>query len=140
MSQTQSGFNKIIVIVLGLVVIIGTSGWYVWSRQNPVASDEIKFSGKITADDCTRSGAPPIGDVGCSVTVNGYAIDVVPGNIRPPANPDGVTGLDLHSDQTGEVADVYAKKLDNNSASILDDVKYYVHIHDTGSGKKVYYP
>jgi hypothetical protein len=71
-----------------------------------VRNGEVWLQGEITQDTCAPSEAIP--DAGCSITVNGYEVIVVPGNARLP--PGGtVTGLDASTDQTGSHADVYAQ-------------------------------
>lgn len=90
---------------------------------------EVWLQGKITRDGCDQSHAHiPIGDVGCSITVNGYDVSIVPGNIRLQHKPGTVTGLDASTDQTGKHADVYAQLTGPHSATILSAPKYYARI------------
>jgi len=90
---------------------------------------EVWLQGKITHDGCDQSEAHvAIGDVGCSITVNGYAVSVIPGNIRLKHAPGAVTGLDASADQTGKHADVYAQLIAPHSATILSAPKYYARI------------
>ena len=70
----------------------------------------------------------PIGDVGCSITVNGYEVRVVHGNALQTGTPGTLTGLDASADQTGNHADVYAQLTGPHSASILSAAKYYARI------------
>lgn len=98
--------------------------------QTTTARDgEVLLQGKITQDGCDQSQAHiAIGDVGCSITVNGYAVSVIPGNIRLQHPPGTVTGLDASADQTGKHADVYAQLTGPRSATILSAPKYYARI------------
>ena len=90
---------------------------------------EVWLQGKITQDGCDQSAAHiPIGDVGCSITVNGYDVSVIPGNIRLPHTPGTLTGLDASADQAGKHADVYAQLTGPHSATILSAPKYYARI------------
>jgi hypothetical protein len=94
-----------------------------------VRGGEVWLQGEITQDGCDMAQAHlPIGDVGCSITVNGYDVSVVPGNIRPLHTPGTVTGLDASTDQAGSHADVYAQLTGPHSASILGAPKYYARI------------
>jgi hypothetical protein len=94
-----------------------------------VRHGEVWLHGRITQDTCDQSGTPvAIGDVGCSITVNGYDVSIVPGNIRLSGTPGTVTGLDASADQTGRPADVYAQLTGPHSATILTAPKYYSRI------------
>jgi hypothetical protein len=94
-----------------------------------VRSGEVWLQGQITQDTCDMSQTHvPIGDVGCSITVNGYEVSVVPGNARLPGKPGTVTGLDVSTDQTGRHAAIYAQLTGPHSASILSAPKYYARI------------
>jgi hypothetical protein len=91
---------------------------------------EIQLQGKITRDGCFLAEAAgyPIGDVGCSITVNGYVVDVVPGNTVPVGKPGTVTGPDLFKNLAGRHAVVFARLTGPHSASILYAPKYYVRV------------
>ena len=90
---------------------------------------EVWLHGKITQDGCDQSEAHvAIGDVGCSITVNGYDVSVIPGNIRLPHSPGTLTGLDASADQAGQRADVYAQLTGPHSATILSAPKYHARI------------
>jgi hypothetical protein len=90
---------------------------------------EVWLRGVITQDGCAMSKARiPIGDVGCSITVNGYDVSVVHGNIRLRGQPGTVTGLDVSKDQAGRHIAVYAKLTGPHTASILGAPKYYAQI------------
>jgi hypothetical protein len=98
-------------------------------QTTTVRHGEVWLQGKITRDGCDQAEARlPVGDVGCSIAVNGYAISVIPGNIRLPHPPGTVTGLDASADQTGKHADVYAQLTGPHSATILSATKYYARI------------
>jgi hypothetical protein len=94
-----------------------------------VRNGEAWLQGEITQDTCYMGEAhPPIGDVGCSITVNGYEVSVVPGNARLPGKRGTVTGLDASRDQTGGHAAIYAQLTGPHSASVLSAPKYYARI------------
>jgi hypothetical protein len=97
-----------------------------------VRNGEVWLQGEITHDGCDMSETHlPIGDVGCSITVNGYEVSVVHGNaLLPgtPGTPGTVTGLDASKDQTGRHAAIYAQLTGPHSASILGAQKYYARI------------
>jgi type 1 fimbria pilin len=97
--------------------------------QTTARHGEVWLQGEITQDGCDQSESHiAIGDVGCSIAVNGYDISVVPGNIRLQDTPGTVTGLDAATDQTGKHADVYAQLIGPHSATILSAPRYYVRI------------
>ncbi len=92
-------------------------------------NSEVWLQGEITQDTCDMSETHiPIGDVGCSITVNGYEVSVVQGNAMLPGKPGTVTGLDVSTDQTGRHAAVYAQLTGAHSASILGAPRYYARI------------
>jgi hypothetical protein len=94
-----------------------------------IRNGEVWLQGQVTRDGCDMAKSPlPIGDVGCSITVNGYAVSVVPGNARLSGKPGTVTGLDASADQAGRRAAVYARLTGPHSASILGAPKYYARI------------
>jgi type 1 fimbria pilin len=95
---------------------------------------EIRLQGKITRDNCweaTRARLP-VGDFGCSITVNGYQVALLPGNTRPVGKPGSVTGLDVVRNQAGWQAVVFAKLTGPRSASILSAPKYGAAITRSG--------
>ena len=93
-----------------------------------VRNGEVWLQGEITQDGCDQSETHiPIGDSGCSITVNGYEVIVVNGNASPPGTRGTVTGLDF-SNQTGRNAAVYAQLIAPHTASILSAAKYYARI------------
>jgi len=103
------------------------------SRGGPkttiVRDGEVWLQGEITQDGCDMAkNRLPIGDVGCSIRVNGYTVVVVHGNARLPGAPGTVTGLDVSTDQSGSHADVYARITGPHEASILSAPKYYARI------------
>jgi hypothetical protein len=94
-----------------------------------VHNGEVWLHGEITRDTCAMSETHiPIGDAGCSITVNGYDVSVVHGNAVLIGTPGTVTGLDVSTDQAGRHADVYAQLIGPRSASILSAAKYYARI------------
>lgn len=94
-----------------------------------VRNGEVWLKGKITQDGCDSAKSHlPIGDVGCSIRVNGYAVTVVHGNARLSGTPGAVTGLNFSADQSGSHADIYARIIGPKEASILSAAKYYARI------------
>jgi len=94
-----------------------------------VRNGEVWLQGEITHDTCDMSETHvPIGDVGCSITVNGYEVSVVGGNARLPGKPGTVTGLDVFKDQAGWHAAIYAQLTGPLRASSLGAPKYYARI------------
>jgi hypothetical protein len=90
---------------------------------------EVRLQGQITRDGCDMARAQlPVGDVGCSITVNGYEVSVVHGNVMLAGQPGTVTGLDASTDQAGRHAAVYARITGPHTASILGAPKYYARI------------
>ena len=99
------------------------------SETTAVRHGEVWLHGKITQDGCDQSQTSlPIGDVGCSITVNGYDVSILPGNARLPGTPGTVTGLDASTDQAGRYARIYAQLTGRHSATILTAPKYYARI------------
>ena len=94
-----------------------------------VRHGEVWLHGTITRDGCDQSKTSlPIGDVGCSITVNGYDVSIVPGNALMPGTPGTVTGLDASTDQAGSYTRVFAQLTGRHSATILTAPKYYARI------------
>lgn len=131
------------VIIVCAVVIAAVAGLVTWrfstspatlprtsgQQTTSVRNGEVWLHGKITQDTCDMSETHiAIGDVGCSITVNGYQVSIGPSNARPTVTPGTVTGLDTSTDQTGSHADVYAQLTGPHSASILGAPKYYARI------------
>ena len=99
------------------------------SETTTVRHGEVWLHGQIMQDTCDQSETPiAIGDVGCSITVNGYDVSIVPGNIRLSGTPGTAIGLDASTDQTGRHADIYAQLTGPHSATILTAPKYYSRI------------
>ena len=99
------------------------------SETTTVRHGEVWLHGQIMRDTCDQAETPiAIGDVGCSITVNGYDVSIVPGNASLPGTPGTVTGLDASTDQAGRHAHVYAQLTGPRSATILTAPKYYARI------------
>lgn len=106
-----------------------SSGHVAVPQSTIVRNGEVWLHGKIMRDGCDQAGTRlPIGDVGCSVTVNGYTVSVVHGNTRLSGMPGTVTGLNASTDQSGSHADVYAQITGPQQATILSAPKYYARI------------
>jgi hypothetical protein len=94
-----------------------------------VRNGEVWLQGEITHDGCDQSeNHIPIGDVGCTITVNGYEVIVVNGNKPLLGTPGTETGLDFSTDQSGRHAAVYAQLIGPHTASILSAARYYARI------------
>lgn len=99
------------------------------AKTTAVRHGEVWLQGEITQDTCDQSETHiAIGDVGCSISVNGYDVSIVPGNIRLTSIPGAVTGLNASTDQTGRHVNVYAQLTGRHSATILTEPKYYARI------------
>jgi hypothetical protein len=131
-----AGRRRWVVVTIGIgAVAAGSLAFWLAGGSSPspgtttVRNGEVWLQGGITQDGCDQLQAHvPIGDVGCSITVNGYEVSVVPGNARLPAKPGTVTGLDASKDQAGRHAAIYAQLIGPHSASILGAPKYYARI------------
>jgi hypothetical protein len=94
-----------------------------------VRNGEVWLQGDITQDGCSMAQNPlPIGDVGCTITVNGYDVQVVHGNARLFTKPGTLTGLNASTNQAGSHVAIYARLTGPHSASILVAPKYYARI------------
>lgn len=124
----------VVIAVIGAVTAGSLAFWLAGGGGRPdgttiVRNGEVWLQGEITRDTCDVSETHlPIGDVGCSITVNGYEVSVVPGNALLPGKPGTVTGLDVSRDQAGRHAAVYAQLTGPRSASILGAPRYYARI------------
>ena len=118
------------IAAIGAVAAGSLAFWLAGGDSGPettiVRNGEVRLQGEITQDTCAPSEAMP--DRGCSITVNGYEVFIVPGNAVPPRTPGTLTGLDASTDQTGSHADVYAQIVGPHSASIFHAAKYYARI------------
>lgn len=99
------------------------------SSSPTAAGNGVKFGGKLTADGCVTSQLP-VGDVGCTVTLdNKYVIEVEHGNtyqtepwgtmINFPAYPKS---------PVGQVVDVYARQLNQTNFTLEGSANYYVKV------------
>ncbi len=133
-----------LVVALVIIAVLITVGLFIvrYRNNNPssttsISHGEVHLHGRITEDSCFTNGTagtngghgPPLGDVGCDITVNGYSIGVMLGNVLPPKDIGTVTGLNTTVNQVGSIANVYAKQIDNHTASIWYASKYYVKIY-----------
>lgn len=113
------------VLAACVVVAVGAAAWYLW-QQRATAGD-LKFRGVITSDTCAPD-YHQIPDIGCSIVVDGYSIEVEKGFSAVPFRGT-VTGLDGNS-LKGRQAEVFAHRLESSkSLDISTKTKYYVHIH-----------
>ena len=146
--NNESGFSVIeLTLLLIITLVILTIGWLVYenkhktiitpikspSKNNPSINSSdysigIKFSGTITSDECATFRGP-IGDVGCSLTVDNKIIDVKHGNMAS-TRPWGqlYNFPDLKTDQSGRRVDVYAHQYNKTSLTLEGSADYYVKI------------
>lgn len=95
-----------------------------------VRNGNVWLQGEITQDACHHlflDGDQPGVLEPCSITVNGYEVFIVPGNLCF-CTPHTVPGLDPSTDQIGSHVDVYAQLIGPHQASILTAAKYYARI------------
>ncbi len=125
--------------VLALDVRIGELTKQVANLQSALANNSMstssdyavgtRLSGKITADACISPKAP-IGDIGCSLTVDSLlTIQVVHGNLRqthPWGNLLGFPNWPINP--TGKTVEVYAHQLDKSNYTLEGSSDYYVRI------------
>ncbi|MEI7674718.1 MAG: hypothetical protein WCI60_03210, partial [bacterium] len=133
--NNESGFSVIeLTLLLIITLVIVTIGWLVYenkhktiiapikspSKNNPSINSSdysigIKFSGIITSDECATFRGP-IGDVGCSLTVDNKIIDVKHGNMATPRPWGQLYNFpDFKTDQSGRRVDVYAHQFSKTS-------------------------
>jgi hypothetical protein len=123
----MQGFSHDIFLLLFVVVFaVAGVGYIVASHASP-APQTASFTGTITQDGCATSKLP-IGDVGCSITVNGKVVIVAHGNAA--AQPWGsVIGFSpLTANYTGRSVSVYAAIIYSPAS-----------IHYTLQGSSAYY-
>ena len=86
------------------------------------------FSGTITADECATS-TQPVGDVGCTITVNSYTIQVKPGNMASNQPWGSLINFPaLPANPTGKSVEVYAHQTDATHYTLEGSASYYVKI------------
>lgn len=95
-----------------------------------VRNGEVWLQGEITQDPCylPHPHVVPGGGGPCSITVNGYEVSILSGDLALTGTPGAVTGLDPSTDQTGRHVDVYAQLVGPHLASILSAPRYYARI------------
>lgn len=151
LTADNKGFSVIeILIVIIILVGIGAAGYFVVKHHDktskqpsttvntktPPKSTPVTptttpgiFTATITADECATSTLP-IGDVGCSITVNGnITIDVVHGN-TVQTQPWGtlINFPDYPNNPTGKAVTVYAKQITATHYTLEGLAGYYVKI------------
>ncbi len=130
----QAGFSAV-EIVIALVVIAGivALGWHAWaqyavsnSSRTTTSSPAAKFTGAVTQDGCVSSSRP-IGDTGCSITVDNKVVQIKPGNIHQPNGWGSVEGFSISHDITGWRVEVYARHSRANEYN-LGGTQYFVKL------------
>ena len=82
----------------------------------------MPLRGKITQTDC-----PGIPDAGCSITVDGYKVQIVHGFSNTP-DLGTLTGYKPGEVLIGKTATIYGKITSSNTIDIFSNQAYYVHI------------
>lgn len=141
---SEKGFGLVEVIAAVALLILSTLvGFYVWSAHRTTSASKVtqsltvnnsektaRFSGEVTNDGCTnRTSTAPIGDVGCSIVVNGKTVGIVHGNMRYPNGWGTIKGFSPSQDITGRHVAVYARQ--NGSGNQYYDLGgsgYYVEL------------
>lgn len=86
MLQSKIPKFRILVITIIIAVIVICSIYFLFSRNNAIPQPDtfgaVDFKGQVQSDMCSISNRLPIGDVGCSITVNNLQILIVHGNIH----------------------------------------------------------
>lgn len=92
------------ILSLGIIIVLIAIGVWMLLQSNNSGS----FTGIVQKDGCVQqSGRLPIGDVGCSITVNGKNIYIVHGNIRQ-LTWGTIEGFSTDQDITGKRVEVKA--------------------------------
>ena len=150
MKNNESGFSVIeLTLLLIITLVIVAIGWLVYENQHktiitPIQSPSknnpsikssdysigVKFSGIITSDECATFRGP-IGDVGCSLTVDNKIIDVKHGNMAS-TRPWGqlYNFPEIKTDTTGQKVEVYAHQYNKTSLTLEGSADYYVKIEN----------
>lgn len=120
----QLGFRSMVTLpILVIIGAIGSTGWYTWHSKNngdriqvPIVKNGIAtFSGVVKSDNCAQQlrgggpGNPPVGDVGCNITVNEEDVSIVHGNAYFPTWGK-IEGFTADQDITGRRVTVKAHK------------------------------
>ena len=148
LKNNESGFSVLeLILLLIITLVIVAIGWLIYnnkhktiitatqspSKNNPSINSSdysigVKFSGIITSDECATLRGP-IGDVGCSLTVDNKIIQVKHGNMMT-TRPWGqlYNFPDLKTDQSGRRVDVYAHQLSKTNYTLDGSAEYYVKI------------
>ncbi len=125
-----------IIGVLGYLVAnhIGhpkASGTNASFSKSPKTDNETTFSGTVTSDKCVKSTIP-IGDVGCSITVNdNTVIEVVPGNAvrSQPWGKFEVANVGSNN-IAGRKVVVFAHKINSTLYTLEGSASYYVKLYE----------
>jgi hypothetical protein len=88
----------------------------------------VHFKGVIKQDECATTQAP-IGDAGCTITVNHRVVTVLHGN-TVERMPWGhiISFEDLKTNYTGRHVDVYAAKTSKNAYTLGGSNTYYIEL------------
>jgi hypothetical protein len=135
-----------VLLLLGLGIAVGIAGQVklaasslnnpapVTPAQSPSSSPGrngggVKFGGTLTADGCVTSQLP-VGDVGCSVTVDKkYIVEVEHGNAKPGQPWGTMIGFPAYpKSPVGSVVTVYAHQVNQTNFTLEGSSSYYVKI------------
>lgn len=131
-----------VLLILGLGIAVGIAS-QVKVAANSIASVStsptpavtpspslgVKFGGTLTADGCVSSQLP-VGDVGCSITLNNkYIVEVEHGNARQSEPWGTMIGFPAYpKSAVGSIVDVYAHQLNQTNFTLEGSSTYYVKI------------
>lgn len=130
-----------VLLILGLGIAVGIAGQVklastAISSQTPSASPSpsqaagsVKFGGTLTADGCVTSQLP-VGDVGCSVTLDHkYVVEVEHGNTNQTQAWGTMIGFPAYpKSAVGSIVDVYAHQINQTSFTLEGSSAYYVKV------------
>ena len=131
----------VIIAILGISLALNLAG-SVKSVGNPSAaahtvspspsagpSQGVKFAGTLTADGCATSTVP-VGDVGCSMTLNGSDVVIVMhGNTRTNTSWGTMVGFPAYpKNPVGSTVEVYAHQLGAKQFTLQGSSSFYVKL------------
>jgi hypothetical protein len=127
----------VLVLGIGLFFTITVQPKIAGNPKPPVSSSTpsrnsasaVTFAGTLTADGCVTSSLP-VGDVGCSITVDGkYLVYVEHGNVRSDTPWGTMINFPVYpTNPVGQIVQVYAHKLDQNDYTLEGSSSFYVKL------------
>jgi hypothetical protein len=131
-----------VLLILGLGIAIGIAGQVkslassvanptpsASPSSSPTPNGAVKFGGTVTEDGCVTSQLP-VGDVGCSVTLDGkYVVEVEHGNTNQTETWGTMIGFPAYpKSPVGSVVEVYAHQVNQTNFTLEGSSAYYVKI------------